>query len=63
MQSIIHKMSCNTSDNINNSPALIEKISYELFGKMKYLTPEENAKKMDMYRQMSITVSDISFFD
>ena len=63
MQSIIHKMSYNISDNINNSQALIEKISYELFGKMRYLTPEENAKKMDMYRQMSITVSDISFFD
>lgn len=28
-------------------------IAYELFGEMRYLTPEENKKKAEMYRKMS----------
>lgn len=49
--------------NVNNSPVLIENISNELFGEMRYLTPEENKKKMDMYRKMSTIVEGVSFFE
>ncbi|MCQ2514761.1 MAG: hypothetical protein MJ089_06715 [Ruminococcus sp.] len=43
--------------------ALIEDISNEIFGEMRYLTPEENEKKIDMYRKMSTVVEGASFFD
>ena len=32
------------------------------FGEMRYLTIEENEKKMDMYRMMSTPVEDTVFF-
>ena len=31
-------------------------VAYELFGEMRYLTPEENKKKAEMYRKMSEVV-------
>lgn len=31
----------------------VSSIAYELFGEMRYLTPEENKKKAEMYRKMS----------
>jgi hypothetical protein len=44
------------NDSLNN-------IAYELFGEMRYLTPEENEKKQNMYRGMSTVISDIKLFD
>lgn len=32
-----------------------------LFGEMRYLTPEENEQKINMYRKMSTIVEGISF--
>ena len=43
-------------NNLNN-------IAYELFGSMRYLTPEENEKKRNMYRKMSIAINETELFD
>lgn len=43
--------------------ALNERISEEIFGEMRYLTPEENTKKLNMYRRMSTAIQGASFFD
>ena len=45
------------------STALNERISIEVFGEMRHLTPEENARKLEMYRSMSTVVAGASFFD
>ena len=45
------------------STALNEKITNEVFGKMRHLTSEENARKLEMYRSMSTVVAGASFFD
>ena len=42
---------------------LNEKISDEVFGEMRYLTSEENAEKLKMYRSISTVVAETSFFD
>lgn len=31
-------------------------VAHEIFGEMRYLTPEENEKKRNMYRKMSVSV-------
>ena len=36
-------------------------IAHELFGEMRYLTSEENARKRNMYRKMSTTVDEVEF--
>ena len=46
-----------------DSTALNERISIEVFGEMRHLTPEENARKLEMYRSMSTVVAGASFFD
>jgi hypothetical protein len=43
-------------NNLNN-------IAYELFGSMRYLTPEENKNKSDMYRNMSTAINETELFD
>ena len=48
---------------LKNQTVLNEKISNEVFGEMRYLTPEENARKLKMYRSMSTAVAGASFFD
>lgn len=48
---------------VNHSHVLIENLSNEIFGEMRYLSPEENTKKLNMYRKISTTVDGASFFD
>jgi hypothetical protein len=43
-------------NNLNN-------IAYELFGSMRYLTPEENERKKEMYRNMSTAINETELFD
>lgn len=48
---------------VKKSNILNEDISNEIFGEMRYLTPEENTKKLNMYRKISTVVEGVSFFD
>ena len=48
---------------VKKSNVLNEKIANEIFGEMRYLTPEENARKRNMYRKMSTAVDGVNFFD
>ena len=64
----IHEHVCKYNDGVNEwckgkCPHFKNHIYYlELpFGEMRYLTPEENEKKMDMYRMMSTTIEDAIF--
>lgn len=41
----------------------IESLSNDLFGKMRYLTPEENESKNKKYIEISETVEGANFFD
>lgn len=52
-----------TLEDIKESLTLNEKISDEVFGEMRYLTSEENAEKLKMYRSISTVVAETSFFD
>ena len=36
-------------------------ITEEAFGGMRYLTPEENKRKADMYRNMSVKIEGFNF--
>lgn len=37
-------------------------VAHEIFGEMRCLTPEENARKLNMYREMS-TISDNNYYN
>lgn len=37
-------------------------IAHELFGETRYLTPEENARKRNMYRKMSTVINEVELF-
>lgn len=41
---------------------LFKDISSEIFGQMRYLSGEENAKKLNMYREKSTHITDLNFF-
>lgn len=65
----IHQHVCKYNDGVNEwckgkCPHFKHYIYYlEIpFGEMRYLTLEENEKKMDMYRMMSTPVEDDVFF-
>lgn len=65
----IHQHVCKYNDGVNEwckgkCPHFKHYIYYlEIpFGEMRYLTLEENEKKMDMYRMMSTPVEDDAFF-
>ena len=40
-------------------PVLNERLSNEVFGEMRCLTPEENARKLEMYRSMSTQLEQV----
>lgn len=48
---------------IVKSPVLINEIAEIFFGEMRFLTPEENERKIKMYKKMSTVVSGVNFFD
>ena len=66
----IHEDVCKYNDGVNKwckgeCPHFKNYIYYlEVpFGEMRYLTPEENARKRNMYRKMSTAVEGVNFFD
>jgi hypothetical protein len=42
---------------------IMNNVANEFFGEMRYLTPEENERKKEMYRKMSTNVDGTGFND